>query len=463
MNEKTTPLSMGTEPIKKLILQLGIPIMIGMIFTALDNIGDALFVSPLGVNQLSAILICAPIGQAVVALGLLFGNGSGAYIPRLLGAKKTDIANKVASTALFGSLLLGIITVIFIFLNLEGILRALGANEENVPFAVTYARVYVPSLLLNLFIVTMNSLSSSEGRGKLVMMVNVLTALLNFVLNPICIYVLKMGIAGAAYATVIAQGLSSLLLLSNILLKKSVFHFRISNIRLNKEILAPIFQVGCSTLLFQLFTSIATWFTNKQAAFFGTPTIAALGTTMRIFSIGTMLVFGFSKGFQAIAGFNFGAKKIDRVRESIDFSIKVTTGFCLLLSILCAVFAQNIIGIFSDHNQEVISTGVQAIFMQSFSFVFFGIYTVYSSLLLALGKVKEGFFLGLCRQGICFIPLLAILPAILGKTGILMSQPISDILSFLISLIFVRITSRFLKETEASANLPQTESPAAPL
>lgn len=453
MDEKRAQINMGTEPIKNLILQLGVPIMIGMVFTALDNIGDALFVSGLGVNPLSAILICAPIGQAIVALGLLFGNGAGAYLPRLLGAKDMEKANKVASTALFGSLLLGIIATTLIFTNLETILKALGANNENLHFSITYARVYVPSLLFNIFIVTMNSLSSSEGRAKLVMKVNVLTALLNFILNPVCIYTFKMGIAGAAYATVIAQGLSTLVLLANILLRKSIFHFQISNISLDKDILAPVFQVGLSTLAFQLLTSIATWFTNKQAALFGTATIAALGTTMRIFSIGTLLVFGFSKGFQAIAGFNFGAKRMDRVRESIYFALKITSIFCFVFAIICAIFSKNMIRIFADNNQEVITIGMRAILVQSFSFVFFGFSTIYCSLLLSLGKVKEGFLLGLCRQGFCLIPMLIILPQVLGQTGILISQPVADVLSVLITLIFVNRISKFLRETEDKLKL----------
>lgn len=449
MSEKNAQISMGTEPVKNLIFKLGVPIMIGMVFTALDNIGDALFVSGLGVNQLSAILICAPIGQAIVALGLLFGNGAGAYIPRLLGAKDMDRANKVASTALFGSLLLGIIATTLIFLNLEAILRILGGSNENISFAMTYARIYVPPLLLNIFIVTMNSLSSSEGRAKLVMVVNVLTAILNFILNPVCIYTLKMGIAGAAYATIIAQGLATLILVLNIVFKKSVFHFKISNISFDKDTLSPVFKVGFSTLAFQLLTSIATWFTNRQAALFGEPTIAALGTTMRIFSIGTLLVFGFSKGFQAIAGFNFGAKRIDRVRESVRLAIKITTIFCFVFSVVCAIFSKYIISIFADNNQEVITIGIQAMLVQSISFVFFGFYTIYSPLLLSLGKVKEGFLLGLCRQGICLLPMLIILPSIWGRTGILIAQPVADILSVLITFIFVNITAKFLKETES--------------
>ncbi|WP_395547445.1 MULTISPECIES: MATE family efflux transporter [unclassified Lacrimispora] len=446
--EKNPGSSMGTEPVKNLIFKLGVPIMIGMVFTALDNIGDALFVSGLGVSELSAILICSPLGQAIVALGLLFGNGAGAYIPRLLGAKDMDKANKVASTALYGSLLLGVIATTIIFINLEAILRALGARNENIGFAMSYARVYVPSLLLNIFIVTMNSLSSSEGRAKLVMAVNVLTAILNFILNPLCIYTLKMGIAGAAYATVIAQGLATLVLLFNIFFQKSVFHFKVSSISIKKETLSPVFKVGVSTLIFQLLTSLATWYTNKQAAHFGETTIAALGTTMRIFTIGTLLVFGFSKGFQAIAGFNFGAKKIDRVRECVRVSIKITTVFCFCFSVICAIFSKNIIGIFAAGNQEVITIGMRAILFQSVSFIFFGFYTIYSPLLLSLGKVKEGFVLGLCRQGICLFPMLRILPSIWGRTGILISQPIADILSVLITFVFINITARFLKETE---------------
>jgi putative MATE family efflux protein len=453
MSEKNPQINMRTEPVKNLILKLGVPIMIGMIFTALDNIGDAFFVSGLGVDQLAAILICAPIGQAIVALGLLFGNGAGVYIPRLLGAKDMDRANKVASTALYGSLLLGIIATVLIFINLEAILRILGGSDENIGYAMTYARVYVPSLLLNLFIVTMNSLSSSEGRAKLVMAVNVSTAILNFILNPVCIYVLKMGIVGAAYATVIAQGLATFVLVLNIVFKKSVFHFQISSISFDKETLSPVFKVGFSTLAFQLLTSIATWFTNRQAALFGAPTIAAIGTTMRIFSIGTLLVFGFSKGFQAIAGFNFGAKSIDRVRESVYFAIKITSIFCFGFSVLCAIFSKNIISIFANNNQEVITIGIQAILVQSFSFIFFGFCTIYCSFLLSLGKVKEGFLLGLCRQGICLLPMLVILPRIFGRTGIFISQPVADILSVLITFIFVDMISKFLKETENKIEL----------
>lgn len=434
MSEKIAQFSMGTEPVKNLLFKLGVPIMIGMLFTALDNIGDAFFVSGLGVSQLSAILICAPIGQVIVALGLLFGNGAGAYIPRLLGAKDMDRANKVASTSLYGSLLLGFIATILIYINLETILRALGGTNANISFAMTYARVYVPSLILNIFTVTMNSISSSEGRAKLVMIVNLLTAILNFILNPVCIYTLKMGIAGAAYATVIAQGLATLVLIINIAFKNSIFNFKISNISFDKDILSPIFKVGLSTLIFQSLTSLSITLINMQAKEYGDSVIAGMGAATRIISMGSLMVFGFIKGFQAVAGYNYGAKKYDRLHEAIKTSVMWSTVFCVIFGLVMILFPTAIISKFSTGDIEMINVGQNALRANGFSFLLFGFYTVYSSLFLALGKTKEGFFLGTCRQGFCFIPIILIFPMFWGTNGIVYAQPISDIISAIITV-----------------------------
>ncbi|MGL6200665.1 MAG: MATE family efflux transporter [Lachnospiraceae bacterium] len=427
-------LSLGTEPVRNLLFKLGVPIMLGMLFTALDSIGDAYFVGRLGVSQLSAVLICSPIGQVIVALGLLFGNGAGAYIPRLLGAKDMDKANKVASTALYGSLILGFIAVLLIFINLEMILRALGGTDENISYAMTYARIYVPSLILNIFIVTMNSINSSEGRARLVLVVNVITTILNFALNPICIYIFKMGIAGAAYATVIAQGLATIVLILNMALKNSIFSFKFSKISLDKDILLPMFQVGFSTLIFQLLTSLATTLINMKAKEYGDSMIAGMGAVSRIISLGSLMVFGYIKGFQSIAGFNYGAQKYDRLHEAIKYSVVWSTGFCMVFGFVMILIPTTIISIFTTGDVEMIRIGEKALRANGFSFILFGFYTVYSSLFLALGKTKEGFLLGACRQGICFIPIILILPIIWGTNGIIYAQPISDVLAAVITV-----------------------------
>ncbi|MGX2946285.1 MATE family efflux transporter [Enterococcus alishanensis] len=444
MTEKVQEINMGTDPIKPLLFKMGLPIMLGMLFTALDNIGDAFFISKLGVSQLSAILICAPIGQAVVALGLLFGNGAGAYIPRLLGAKKMEEANKVASTAIYGSLFLGILAILLIMFNLESLLRFLGGTKENLNFALDYAKIYVPSLILNIYIVTMNSLNSSEGKAKLVLIVNSLTAVLNFILNPLFIYTFQMGIAGAAFATVVAQSMAILVLVLNILMKNSVFNFKFSEIDLGKNILLPVFKVGISTLAFQVLTSISITLTNIQAREYGDSFIAGMGSVTRIVSLSTLMVFGFIKGFQAVAGFNFGAKKYDRLAEAIKVSIIWSTAFCVIFGITMMMFPTQIISIFSTGSTEMVRIGAKALRIIGLSFMLFGFHTVYSSLFLALGRVKEGFFLGICRQGICFIPVILMLPQVLGTKGIIYSQPIADILTAVITLFMAIVLQKQL-------------------
>jgi putative MATE family efflux protein len=441
MSAKNRQMSMGNDPIRPLLFKLGVPIMLGMLFTALDNIGDAYFIGKLGVNQLSAILICAPIGQLVVALGLLFGNGSGAYIPRLLGAKDINKANKVASTALYGSLLLGVIATVLIFLKLESILRMLGGTDANIQFALKYARVYVPSLILNIFIVTMNSLNSSEGQAKLVLIVNSVTAVLNFVLNPVCIYTFRMGIIGAAYATVIAQGLAAIVLVFNILSRKSVFNFKFSNFSIEKEVLSPIFKIGFSTLVFQFLTSLSIALVNIQSKEYGNSVVAGMGAVTRVISLGSLMVFGFIKGFQTVAGYNYGAKKYDRLQEAIKISIIWSSIFCITFGLIMALFSTTIISLFSTGNAEMLKIGGIALKANGVSFMTFGFYTVYSSLLLAIGKVKEGFLLGTCRQGICFIPIILLLPFIFGTNGIIYAQPIADVISATIT-IFIAIKIR---------------------
>lgn len=432
MKEKKVQMNMGTEPVRSLLFKLGIPIMLGMLFTALDNIGDAFFVSKLGVNPLSAILICGPIGQVIVALGLLFGNGAGAYIPRLLGAKSFDKANKVASTALFGSLLLGVAATVFIFADLTPILRLLGGTAGNMRYALRYARIYVPSLLLNIFTVTMNSINSSEGRARLVLAVNSMTAVLNFVLNPVCIFAFHMGIAGAAWATVIAQTLATLLLLWK--MRKSIFSFRLRNISLTGEILAPVLQIGCSTLIFQFLTSMATTLTNVRAKAYGDSVIAGMGAVIRICSLGSMMVFGFIKGFQSVAGYNYGAGKYERLRESIRTSVLWSTAFCVCFGILMVLFPAHILSLFATGDARMLVIGTKALRAAGISFVCFGFYTVYSSLFLAMGKTKAGFLLGACRQGFCFLPVIWLLPALAGLGGILYAQPIADVFSAVIAV-----------------------------
>lgn len=435
MNKQNKKMELlGNAPVQKALLALGLPTMIGMLINALYNLVDSYFIGGLGTGPMGAVTVAFPLGQVVVGLGLLFGNGAAAYLSRLLGGGDKKTANKVASTALYSSVLIGAAVILFLVIFLKPILKQLGANEDVMPYAMTYTRIYIIFSIFNIFNVTMNNIVSSEGAAKTAMCALLAGALLNVVLDPIFIYGLNRGIAGAAIATAFSQIVSTLVYLFYLFRKKSVFHFRIRDCSLKKEIMSEILKIGVPTLIFQLLTSLSISMINDRAKNYGTSALAAMGPVTKIMSMGSLVVFGFLKGFQPIAGYSYGAKKYDRLYAAIKTSIIWSTVFCAIFGASAALFSTEIMAQFTKGDREMIGVGQTALWANGLSFVFFGFYTVYSFLFLVIGKAKEGFILGCCRQGICFIPFILLLPKIMGLKGILYAQPIADVLSGVITV-----------------------------
>lgn len=297
-----------------------------------------------------------------------------------------------------------------IFLN--PILKLLGATESILPYAVTYTSIYIISSIFNVFNVTMNNIVTSEGCAKTTMFALMAGAILNVILDPVFIYTLDLGIGGAAIATVISQVVSTFVYLFYIFSRKSNFSFRFQDCYFAKSILAEIFKIGVPTLIFQLLTSLSIALISGIAKTkgYGDSVIAAMGDVTRIVSMGSLMVFGFIKGFQPIAGYNYGAGKFDRLYAAIKTTIIWSTIFCVLYGFLIAVFSGEIISQFTKNDTVLITTGQKALTAYGISFFLFGFYTVYSSLFLALGKAKEGFILGTCRQESALYLLLGFLP-----------------------------------------------------
>ncbi|WP_455648973.1 MATE family efflux transporter [Enterocloster citroniae] len=431
-NRKTELL--GNAPIPKALLAMGLPTMIGMMINALYNLVDAFFVGGLGTSQMGAISVAFPLGQVVVGLGLLFGNGAASYISRLLGRGDKDTADQVASTALYSSILAGALMILLTLIFLTPILRLLGATQSILPYALAYGGIYVTFSIFNVFNVTMNNIVTSEGAAKTTMCALLSGAVLNMVLDPVFIYGLDLGVAGAAIATALSQVISSLVYLAYILCKKSMFTFRPSQCRYSPQIMSEILKIGVPTLVFQLLTGLSITLINMQAKEYGDSVIAGMGAVTRIISMGSLMVFGFLKGFQPIAGYSYGAKKYDRLRQAIRTSILWSTIFCTVYGLAMAVFPTAVISQFTKGDMEMIQAGQKALRANGLSFLLFGYYTVYSSLFLALGKAREGFILGACRQGICFVPIILALPALWGINGILYAQPAADIISAIIAV-----------------------------
>ena len=435
MNSRNNKMELlGNAPISKALLAMGIPTMLGMMVNAIYNLVDAYFVGGLGTSQMGAISVVYPLGQVVVGLGLLFGNGSASYLSRLLGNRDQEQADRVASTALYSSVAVGAVLIIFSMIFLRPILRLLGATDSIMPYAMTYAAIYVVSCIFNVFNVTMNNIVTSEGAAKTTMFALMAGAVLNIGLDPVFIYTLDMGVAGAAIATAISQIVSTLIYLTFIFRKKSIYSFKMKNCTFTKEIMSEIFKIGIPTLVFQILTSLSISLVNTQAGPYGDSVIAGMGAVTRIVSMGSLIVFGFIKGFQPIAGYSYGAKKFDRLHKAIRTSILWSTVFCVIYGLLLTIFSSRIIAQFTEGDLEMIRVGTQSLRINGLSFLLFGFYTVYSSLFLALGKGLEGFVLGACRQGICFVPVILILPVFWGINGILYVQPIADVLSAIITI-----------------------------
>ena len=447
---------LGSAPIPKALLALGIPTMIGMLINALYNLVDTYFVGGLGTDQMGAVTVAFPLGQIVVGLGLLFGNGAAAYLSRLLGRGDKDTANKVASTAIYSGVSIGAIVILFSIIFLEPILKQAGAIESVIPYAVTYSRIYIVFSIFNVFNVTMNNIVSSEGAAKTAMCALMAGAVLNVILDPVFIYALYLGVVGAAIATAISQVISTLVYLCYILRKKSVFNFSIKECCFAKEIISEILKIGIPTLIFQLLTSLSIGMINSAAKEYGGSALAAMGPVTKIMSMGTLIVFGFLKGFQPIAGFSYGAKKFDRLREAIRTAVLWSTIFCVIFGFVAAVFSTQIVSLFTKEDAEMVRIGSIALRGNGLSFVLFGFYTVYSFLFLVMGKAAEGCVLGACRQGICFVPVILILPLVLGLSGVLYAQPIADVISAIVTALMAVRLHRELRTAENHiSTLPQ--------
>lgn len=436
-------------PVPRALFALGLPTMVGMLINALYNLADTYFVGGLGTEQMGAVTVAFPLGQIVVGLGLLFGNGAAAYLSRLLGSRDGDTANKVASTALYSSVWLGAVLIVGSLVFLKSILKQMGALESVMPYAIAYTRIYITFSIFNVFNVTMNNIVSSEGAAKTAMGALMAGALLNVALDPVLIYVLDYGIVGAAAATAASQMVSALIYLIYILRKKSVFRFHIKDCSFSREIIFEILKIGIPTMIFQILSSMSIGMINNAANRYGNSALAAMGPVTKIMSMGTLVVFGFLKGFQPIAGFSYGARKFKRLHEAIKISVIWSTVFCVIFGLTAVLFSTQILSLFTKDDWDLIRIGSAALRANGFSFLFFGFYTVYSFLFLVMGRAREGCILGACRQGICFFPAILLLPMAWGLNGVLYAQPVADILAAGIALIMALNLHKKLECMEA--------------
>jgi len=440
---------LGEAKVETALITLAIPAIIGMMINGIYNVVDTMFVGKLGTEPLSAAAIVYPLFSMIGAIGLTFGVGAGTYVSRLLGQGKKELATKTASTALFSSAVCGAIYIIIGLIFLDPILKLYGATESVMYYAREYAKYLTMGSIFNMVNMTMNNLLRAEGSAKFVMFSMSTGAVLNIILDPIFIFVFGLDIAGAAIATVLSQMVSTILLLSYYITGRSMLNIRFKFITISKTIYSEIMKIGLPTFFRMILASIGVALINNMAKEFGDAAVASIGIVNRIFMLAMFALLGYGQGFQPVAGYNYGALKYDRLNKAIKVSIKWTSIYTILTTIIFMSFSETIIKGFSD-DYEVIKIATLSLKAMSILFPLLGVVTVINSLFQALGHAIQAAILSLSRQGIFLIPTVLILPRIYGLNGVIFSQPLAD---FITIIITITMATKLFKELKDKENL----------
>ena len=426
---------MSEENVAKALFKLGMPMVVSMLIMALYNVVDTYFVSGLGKHSVAAVSVAFPISLIFSGIGLTFGAGAGSYISRLLGGEKKKEADIVATVAMFTSVIIGAITGMTLLFLLTDVLKFMGAIPSIIEIAKKYAIIFIISTMVSTANVTAGNLAVAQGAAKVSLKAMIIGSALNMVLDPIFIYGLNLGVNGAAIATLISQVVTLFIYIIYFKSEKSYIKLKISNFKPTINAYKEILKVGISMFLLQIFSSISMSKISSSASLYGEDAIAAMGIVLRIVNLGTNVVFGYMKGLQPLAGFNYGAKNYKRLNEAIRCCIKYINLFCLVWTILLYIFAPNILSIFGT-GESVLKIAVPALRAGVIMFITFGFQFTYSTLYLSMGKALAGGFLSICRQGIIFLPIILLLPKIFGLNGVIYSQAVADLITTIITIPF---------------------------
>lgn len=424
---------MTEEPVEKLVIEMAIPTIISMLITSFYNMADTFFVSKINSSATAAVGVIFSLMAMIQAIGFCFGHGSGNYISRKLGEKNIEEAKQMASTGFFSAFMIGLVLTIIGSVFLTKLAKILGATDTILPYAKDYMQIILLGAPFMISTFVINNQLRLQGNANYAMIGISSGAVLNVILDPIFIFVLEMGIKGAALATLISQIVSFILMLKLCHYGGTIaIEFKYFKPSLNKY--KEIIKGGFPSLCRQGIASFATVFLNIAISVYGDSAVAAMSVVMRVSNFASSALIGFGQGFQPVCGFNYGARNYDRVKDAFWFCIKVSTIVLIILSIIGFIAAPNIIELFSKGDEYLVQTGSLALRFQCMVFPFLGWIVLTNMLLQNIGKFKSASILAMARQGLCFIPLILILPNIIGILGIQLSQPIADLFTLLISL-----------------------------
>lgn len=420
-------------PIGKLILKLATPTIASMLVSSIYNMADTYFVSQIGQSAAGAVGVVFTLMTLIQAIGFTLGVGCGSSIARLLGAQEAQEASKIASTGFFCSLLFGVVFSVISFIFINPLMYLLGATETIAPHAREYASYILIGAPYMAASFVLNNILRSQGNAFWAMIGLTAGGFINIALDPLFIFYFEMGTGGAALATIISQLISFSILFYMVMHHGQV---RLSFRLVKMKLLRIIIPVGAPSFYRQGMASIATILLNHASGAYGDAAIAAMSIVMRIMSFCFSALIGFFQGFQPVCGYNYSAKRYDRVREAILFSLKTAVITLSIMAVIVIISARPLMGLFRKGDIEVIEIGALALRLQALMLPSIAIATMANMAYQSLGMASKASLLSLARQGLFFIPLILILPGISGLLGVQLAQPIADLCTMLLAIPF---------------------------
>ena len=435
-------------PVHRVIVTMAIPTIISMLVTGLYNIADTFFVGKIDTQATAAVGIVFSLMFFVQAMGFFFGHGSGNYISRELGARRHENAVKMASTGFFSSFFFGLVILVLGEIFLTPLSLMLGSTATILPYTEDYMQVILLGAPFLTSSLTLNNQMRLQGNANFAMYGIVTGAILNVLLDPFFIFTCELGVSGAAWATVVGQVVSFVILFF-MARKGENIAIRFRNFSPSIQRYKEIFYGGSPSMMRQGLACVATMSLNFAAGAYGDSAIAAMSIVSRIAMLSFAVVIGLGQGFQPVCGFCYGAGLYGRLKEAYKFTVTIGTFFLIVLAIIGWMISGTLIGVFRD-DPEVIAIGIVALRWQLCVFPVNALILASNMLAQTCRKPWRANILAAARQGLFFIPLIFILPSYFGLLGVEMCQAVSDVLSFTLTVPIVIYTFReFTREAAA--------------
>ena len=429
-------ISMGKDDIGKLLLRFSIPATTGMVVMATYNIVDTIFVGMLGVEAIAALSIALPFHMLLGALGNGTGIGAASLIARSLGSGNKEIAQNTIGQIISLSIIYGFIVALAGFYFLESFLIIFGATTEILALTGEYVIVITSGSVMFFLLMGLSSALRGEGNPKLSMYVIVLSAIINIILDPIFIFLLGMGVQGAAVATVLSKICGVIIMLYYFILGKSESKIKPSSLLLRWNTIRKIYVIGFPAMLHSISHNVSIIIVNNILAVYGYMAIAVFGIIFRLFTFALMPAVGISQGLLPIIGYNHSSGQKDRIRETLIKGIQTSTGITTFFGILFFALPTFFVSIFS-REQEVIALGSHALRIMVLMFPVIGAQIVFTVYFQAVGRGLPSLLLSILREVFFFIPFMLIISFLFGLDGVWFSRPLSDLCAFVVTLYLI--------------------------